>query len=996
MGLKATIETTIKPMRWFPQLKGIVGYRKNETYTLEGLLEIIHADPEFMPAEVDEKYDGFRVQIHKVGPSREQQVPSIVPPPASINPPRPVPAQEEMQDDVKVRIWSEDGGDVTSRFPSFVDQAKLLSPKDFVLDAEITGWTGEDYRLGKHIGRSDVSGYAHQKSKPDDSHYYANIFDVLHFDGRDMHSDPLSTRRFILDKNFKTTKNLRPIDYRIAKTDADIADAIKFFRRRPGSEGAMIKSFKSIYPLSGMTNKWIKFKNEADLDAEVIAKFPVKGSKGFNYLCCIRDIAGRLVPVGNTYNTLIDVPVGGIIRISFGNLNKYTDPKTGQVWYNWVFPRPIEAREDKTKPDNNITANAIVAATHGEVQQEPFPKRYIVAIKAYEKGNYEEREWTCPCGCCPQCFAHDWPKFQDIFLEYPDPAKKLQYVIQAHIRGRSVHIDDRRQLDDETMVGMTHFVPKSLSKQPENFEEAKKLYYAEIHPLIVKMMKDPNDKFLSGQKALIPIEWLNVEGKIEKAEPGATRFVPGYMIILEKGDIEYGSLKPYYHEYWYHGKLMNGKYVDRLIENKGGWKKVGEDVASWMFFNSDAIPYILTKRSVEKNFVPPYGIPALPKDIAAHIPDDLKYWNSKSFSERLDVHAKLIDEIKQKKITFSSIKAKFTYSLQDWKGQTVVRLGPTRYIRHLAIDVPGEKGTRHFYVYGDMQESEQVTMIYVPATSKNIMTLEGDVQPGTPWNSSKDTPSTISIIEKEKPVDIVKWDDEKRTIILHDDKLSGVWELRKEEKGSDIWLAEKHTDGFSIEATSKEQDDSLKFETTIESVFRMSSSDDDHEDALPHFIEISGVLFYPGEHTSAEGIKRYYTSENLAKAKLKPRKNLNLCYVNWYHIKDEPYRSGILTDVWFDNDTQIEGAPEKGCLRYRAIIFHRDAVAEIYNKDVKNVSAELGFDLEGEFNHVPVAVNITIGGMAITPTPALKKATISKACTVDREGKRSCKTIQKQ
>jgi len=176
---------------------------------------------------------------------------------------------------------------------------------------------------------------------------------------------------------------------------------VKHFSEIPGSEGAMLKLADSNYPLSGHTGKWMKFKKEADIDAEVIEVHRVKDTDAYNYLCVIRD-GGKRVPVGRTYNVRferdgkpVQVPIGGIIRVAFVNLNRYNDPRTGEVWYNWWAPRPIEWREDKKTPDNTETANRIVQATGGEVEEKPYPTRYKVALKLKEAAHEIEEysEW---------------------------------------------------------------------------------------------------------------------------------------------------------------------------------------------------------------------------------------------------------------------------------------------------------------------------------------------------------------------------------------------------------------------------------------------------------------------------------------------------------------------------------------------------------------------------------------------------------------------------
>ena len=273
-----------------------------------------------IPIEATQKYDGFRVQAHVVGG--------------------------------KARLISEDGGEVTDRFPGIVAELRLLGTA--VLDGEITG-TLE----GEHMGRSKVSGYAHAKAPADDGPYTLNVFYALHLGGNDLHAVSLEEER----KARATLKSGRKVKIdlgKVATTEEELRKAIDAASGRPGSEGAILKALDSKYPLSGATSRWLKAKKQWDIDGEVVEVHAVKGSPGvYNYLLVLRGPGGEKVPLGRSYNAkftdrggkVVQVPKGGIIRIAFGNLNKYVDQKTGQVWYNAWSPRAVEYREDRPRPE---------------------------------------------------------------------------------------------------------------------------------------------------------------------------------------------------------------------------------------------------------------------------------------------------------------------------------------------------------------------------------------------------------------------------------------------------------------------------------------------------------------------------------------------------------------------------------------------------------------------------------------------------------------------
>lgn len=184
----------IEPFKFFKQLKGIVGYRKLETYNIQGLKNTIEQIEDFYPSAVQVKFDGFRCQIHRVGN--------------------------------KVKIWSEDGGDVTERFPSICEEIKKWQWAAIV-DCEITGWIN-GYLKGRHLGRSDVSGYAHRKDKPEDKNFFANVFDILWVnDVGDLHKQPYSERLEHLAKK-PSSEHIKIAETHFAKNPEELEKEVRW------------------------------------------------------------------------------------------------------------------------------------------------------------------------------------------------------------------------------------------------------------------------------------------------------------------------------------------------------------------------------------------------------------------------------------------------------------------------------------------------------------------------------------------------------------------------------------------------------------------------------------------------------------------------------------------------------------------------------------------------------------------------------------------------
>lgn len=459
-------EDKVELFRFFIQPKGIAGYRQMEVYSLPGLVETVEEKwakgGKWPEIEADEKFDGFRAQWHHDGKGRDM-------------------------------IWSEDGGDVTARFPRMVKGAEA-EKRSFVLDVEITG-----ERDGKHVGRSEVSGYAHAGGEPDDAAFTANAHDCVLLDGKDLHKEK-RWDRFKALSTIPDWPGKRTIDATFTGSKGDLEAAVKKYSRIPGSEGAMLKLWDSPYPLGGFTPAWIKFKTEADIDAVVVEAHRVAGTDAWNYLCAIRGEGGSLVPVGRTYNVRFEkdgkayqAPVGSVIRVAFENLNRYTDPRDGRVWYNWVFPRPVEyAPEDGKPADDARHADELVKATGGLLRDEAWPARFRVALAKMREGLGDAETWE------------DWLRTSYPALRIEDGYDRAM----AEAVGEDALLEAQREAVRGADEDGEAFGPEDGARVSENVEEY-------LHKALVGMGIRPEDasKIVDigpdGEKA------MEVVGKLE-------------------------------------------------------------------------------------------------------------------------------------------------------------------------------------------------------------------------------------------------------------------------------------------------------------------------------------------------------------------------------------------------------------------------------------------------------------------------------------------------
>lgn len=181
--------------------------------------------------DVQYKYDGFRVQIHKVGKS--------------------------------VRMFSRNLEEMTHMFPELIEATlKQIKAKTIILDSEALAYNPESEEFlpfQETTKRRRKHGIEEaQKALP----LKAFVFDILYKDGEQLLDKPLTERMEILDKVLPTddvlirTKNQTITDPKILQSLLD--DAIS-----KGLEGLVIKKLQSPYEAGGRNFNWVKLKKHS-------------------------------------------------------------------------------------------------------------------------------------------------------------------------------------------------------------------------------------------------------------------------------------------------------------------------------------------------------------------------------------------------------------------------------------------------------------------------------------------------------------------------------------------------------------------------------------------------------------------------------------------------------------------------------------------------------------------------------------------------------------
>jgi DNA ligase-1 len=312
-----------------------------------------------VPAAVDAKLDGIRVQVHRDG------------------------------DDVAVFSRSLD--DVTARLPGVVAAALTLEARTAVLDGEalVVDGTGRARPFQETAGRAARQGSARIVAVPAEAdivpahgHVQPFFFDALHLDGVDLVDEPGSLRWAALDAAV-------PEPLRVARLMVDSAEAASAAFATAlelGQEGVVVKAINAPYDVGRRGSAWVKVKPRHTLDLVILAAEWGHGRRrGWlsNLHLGARDPAGGFVMLGKTFKGLTDAMLAWqtqrlldlavdrgewvvtvrpelVVEIAFDGVQASTRYPGGVALR---FARVLRYREDKSAAEAD-TIDAVKALSH--------------------------------------------------------------------------------------------------------------------------------------------------------------------------------------------------------------------------------------------------------------------------------------------------------------------------------------------------------------------------------------------------------------------------------------------------------------------------------------------------------------------------------------------------------------------------------------------------------------------------------------------------------
>jgi DNA ligase-1 len=227
-----------------------------------------------LPALVDHKLDGVRVQVHRDGDA--------------------------------VRVFTRSLDDITSRLPNVAEVVRSLPHTRLVLDGEVLAF-GED---GRPETFQVVASRAMSEVDPDgpapDRPLRVFFFDLLHVDGRDLLDTPLRDRlevmRAVLPEAITVPRQVGATAEEVGKRFTGAVGA--------GYEGVVIKNLAAPYAAGRRDAAWVKIKPRHTFDLVVTAAEWGHGRRqGWlsNLHLAARDSdTGELVMLGKTFKGMTD------------------------------------------------------------------------------------------------------------------------------------------------------------------------------------------------------------------------------------------------------------------------------------------------------------------------------------------------------------------------------------------------------------------------------------------------------------------------------------------------------------------------------------------------------------------------------------------------------------------------------------------------------------------------------------------------------------------
>ncbi|MFH1181530.1 MAG: ATP-dependent DNA ligase [Candidatus Woesearchaeota archaeon] len=301
------------------------------------------------PAEVEYKFDGFRVQIHRDGS--------------------------------RISVFTRRLENVTDQFPEIVDYTKRYVKGDsYILDAEAVGF---DPKTKRYLPFQKVSQRIKRKYDirkiAEEFPVEVNVFDVICLEGKNLINEPFHERRRLLERIIPVVeRKILPAKKLISDNEKEV---MEFFTesKQKGNEGIMLKNLNAPYKPGARVGYMLKYKQTMEtLDLAItgaewgegkrskwLSSFDLACKKGDDFLeigkastglkekseegLSFDDMTQALKPlIISEEGRHVKVKPEIIIEVAYEEIQKSPTYTSG---YALRFPRVLRVRDDKSPED---------------------------------------------------------------------------------------------------------------------------------------------------------------------------------------------------------------------------------------------------------------------------------------------------------------------------------------------------------------------------------------------------------------------------------------------------------------------------------------------------------------------------------------------------------------------------------------------------------------------------------------------------------------------
>jgi hypothetical protein len=148
----------------------------------------------------------------------------------------------------------------------------------------------------------------------------------------------------------------------------------------------------------------------------------------------------------------------------------------------------------------------------------------------------------------------------------------------------------------------------------------------------------------------------------------------------------------------------------------------------------------------------------------------------------------LVEQIKKKLLQLESISVgEFKYLEQTWKGQKVIREGPSRTLYYFVL----KREQNYFALALNTSALNAVAAAGLPfAHAALLWTAEGEIPPNSALNPTKNTPSRIQVLDQGEAIVVSEENGKFMKFKLRGKKLNGLW-VAAQQEGSKMWIFQK-------------------------------------------------------------------------------------------------------------------------------------------------------------------------------------------------------------